>query len=188
MRFQENNLDTTKHILFNTDSLTFLKAGKLKSFLQKRKWEIALTITSPPYFNILRFFNNKKNNRTNEMTNYGADGANLENIYDYPLFLDKLTEIFIEIYNIMRNRSYLVINAQNFYKKSIFKNGKIGQEIVFFAWDLTKRLTNTHWIPCGEQIWAYPNKKIFPFGVPYVYLANITHSYNLIFYKDIEKR
>ena len=68
-------------------------------------------------------------------------------------------EIFIEIYNIMRNRSYIVINVQNFYIKNTFKNSKIGQEIVFFAWDLTKKLSETHWIPCGEQIWAYPNKR-----------------------------
>ena len=61
LRFQENNLDQSKHILINTDIISFLKSGNLKSFLHSMKCEIALTITSPPLFNILWFLSNKKN-------------------------------------------------------------------------------------------------------------------------------
>lgn len=187
-RFKINELDFNRHFIFNGDCSSLLKSGIISSFLKKNNEKIAFTITSPPYYNILKYYNNVKNKRDGKATNYGEDERNLENIDDYNIFLDELTEIFKEIYHIMKNKSYLLINVRNFYKREKFKDGKFGQKIVFFAWDLVNKLNKTKWIPCAEQIWAYPNKKLFPFGSPYIYLANMTHSYNLIFYKNINKK
>lgn len=187
-RLKKNDLDQENHKILNGDCYTLLKNGEFNSILKEMNDKIGFTITSPPYFNILKNYINKKNENFRFATNYGRNPKNLENIKDYREFLNILVIIFNEIYKFMKNKSYLVINVQNFYRKVQYKGGTLGQEIVFFAWDLAKKLSKTNWIPCGEQIWAYPNKSLFPFGSPYVYLANITHSYNLIFHKNTTKK
>ena len=37
----------------------------------------------------------------------------------------------------MKNQSYLLINAMNYYDKVRFNNNKFGRQITYFAWDLT---------------------------------------------------
>lgn len=164
------------------DSIEFIK------FIKDLKMDIQLTLTSPPFSNILKNYTSKKVDRSNLMTNYGNDVSNLEEIDDYEKFLEELYNIFKKIYFFTKDLGFLVILIQNFYRKKLFKNGRVGQEITFFAWDLASRLIETRWIPCGEQIWCYPHKKLFPFGYPYTYLSNITHSYVLIFQKDTNKK
>ena len=187
-RFEMNGLKSDHHFIFEGDCYNILQNGVISSFLEDLDDKIAFTITSPPFHNILKYNNNKKDQEISYYKNYGDNTENLENIEDYHDFLKILKKIFSEIYIISKNRSYLVINVKNYYRKVKYKNGKISQEILFFAWDLTRHISNTKWIPCGEQIWDYPNKSLFPFGYPYIYLANITHSYNLIFMKDTNKK
>ncbi len=187
-RFLINRLNSNRHRIFEGDCYNLLKSGEIDSYLAKMNEKISFTITSPPYHDILKYNYNKKNVGIPFYRNYGNQTENLENIENYSEFLDQLTNIFKDVYKIMRDKSYLVINVKNYYRKVRYKNGRVSQEILFFAWDLAKSVSNTRWIPCGEQIWANPNKEIFPFGYPFVYLANITHSYNLIFYKDISKK
>ena len=185
-RCQINELNLENHRIIEGDCYSLLKSGKFRSYFNQNKLDF--TITSPPYWNMLKDYRNKKNEIFKPISNYGSDIHNLENVKDYNQYLMILTEIFEEIYKIMKNKSYLLINLKNFYKQVDYKNGKKGRQIIFFAWDLAKKLCNTNWIPCGEQIWVYPNKRLYPFGSPYVYIANIAHSYNLIFYKDTFKK
>ncbi|KKN07054.1 hypothetical protein LCGC14_1071010 [marine sediment metagenome] len=187
-RFEINGLKSNRHFIFEGDCYKILQNGELSSLLEDLDSKIAFTITSPPFHNILKFNSNKKGRGISYYKNYGDQTENLENIEDYHHFLKVLKEIFDKIYRISKNKGYLVINVKNFYRKVKYKNGRISQEIQFFAWDLASYISKTKWIPCGEQIWDYQNKSLFPFGYPYVYLANITHSYNLIFYKDISKK
>lgn len=187
-RFKINKLNPKKHVIFKGDCFFLLKEGSIGSYLKQRNEKIDLTITSPPYFNIIKKFTNKKNTSLKNSIKYHNSEFNLLNIDDYDIFLNLLTEIFEEIYKITKNKGYLLINVQNFYRKTQYKNGNYGQEYVFFAWDLTKKISKTRWIPCGEQIWLYPNKKLFPFGNPFIYLSNVVHSYILIFFKDERKK
>ena len=183
-RFKDNKVDPKKHRIFYGDVYHLLDSNVISSFLKNENLEISFTITSPPYHNILQSSNQKKQKKYQGFKNYGSNKNNLEKILNYDSFLEKLVDIFDKLYNVMKNRSYLLINVKNYYIKVKYKSGKISQEIVYFAWDLANKLKTTRWIPCGEQIWTYPNKKLYPFGLPFVYLANTTHSYNLIFHKD----
>lgn len=187
-RFNINKLNLNHHLIFEGDCYNLLKKGEISSFIENLGEKITFTITSPPYYNILKNFSNVKDSKLPLYTNYGNNSKNLENINDYNQFLEILTDIFNEIYKIMKNKSYLLINVKNYYRKVLYKNGNKYQEIRFFAWDLVHHLSKTKWIPCAEQVWGYPNKFLFPFGYPFIYLANMTHSYNLIFHKDINKK
>jgi len=187
-RFKINGLNLKHHLILEGDCYSLLKKGEISSLMENIGEKIAFTVTSPPYYNILKSYSNMKDSNSPLYTNYGDDSKNLENKLDYNQFLEALTEIFKEIYHLMNNRSYLLINVKNYYKKVLYKDGNKNQEIQFFAWDLAKSISMTKWIPCCEQIWAYPNKFLFPFGYPFLYLANITHSYNLIFYKNTFKK
>ena len=187
-RFQLNELDSKNHLVLKGNCYKLLKNGTILKILENLNEKISFTITSPPYHNILKSNYSKKRINSSFYTNYGDSSENLENIEDYNDFLDILTNIFKETYQVMKTKSYLLINVRNYYRKVKYKNGRESQEILFFAWDLARKISKTRWIPCGEQIWVYPNKQLFPFGYPYIYLSNITHSYNLIFYKDTLKK
>jgi len=187
-RLEIHNINPKNHRILKGDSFRLLRSGEFKAYLEKKGIEIQFTITSPPYHDILKYYNNKKNEENHSFHNYGENPYNLEKIESYQQYLEVLIEIFKIIYKLMKNQSYLLINAMNYYDKVLFKNNKFGRQITYFAWDLAYGLSKTDWIPCGEQIWVYPNRKLYPYGSPYVYLANIIHSYNLIFYKDINKK
>jgi len=187
-RFNLYQIEKNINYYFKGDCRRILDSIEFHEFIKNLDIDIQLTLTSPPFSNILKNYTSKKVDRSNLMTNYGNDIGNLEEIDDYEKFLQELCSIFKKIYAFTKNLGFLVILVQNFYRKKLFKNGRTGQQITFFAWDLASRLIKTRWIPCGEQIWCYPRKRLFPFGYPYTYLSNITHSYVLIFQKDINKK
>jgi len=189
IRYQNHSLNRNNHRILKGDCFKILSEGFIERFLYEFKKSISFVITSPPYFNILKYTTNLKKDYFTKTKDYGDYDGNLEKIDDYTEFLEKLVKIFILIYNLVKNKGYLLINVQNFYRKVRYNNGKVQQEIVYFAWDLTNKIKDsTRWIPGAEQIWIDQDKKLFPFGYPYLYRANITHSYILIFQKDVSKK
>lgn len=134
-------------------------------------------ITSPPYWNQL--YNNTERQRNRNINDldciYGNDVLDLGTINDYHTFLEQQKIIFNDIYDVMRNKSYLVIVTNN-----IYKYGRLWP----LAFDTFKTLSET-WVPKDEMIWCQEDKKLYPFGMFHSYIGNRSHHYCLIFRKEL---
>jgi len=138
-------------------------------------------ITSPPYWSILE----KKDHKANERalngydTKYSENNLDLGNIADYKQFLEELSSIFLNCYDILKPGKYMNIIVSDFRHES---------EFVPFHADLIRKLTNKkikkHFDLKGIKILIQNAKKLYPYGYPFCYVENIHHQYVLI----LEKR
>lgn len=139
--------------------------------------KVAYSISSPPYWNILnRSTKDFKNNRTKNGLdyNYSSNKDDLGNIEDYELFLEKLTNIYFNIYDLLKSRGYLTIIVKN-----VKKEGKLYP----LAWDLARLLSEKYSLR-DEKIWIQDKVGLAPYGYPSSWASNILHHYCLIFQKE----
>jgi len=153
----------------------------LKDLISKNE-KFDFIITSPPYWKIL----NKKADHKQKaariekglVRNYGEDVKDLANIKCYEDFLDELTEIFFNCYELLKEGKYIVIIVQDFRHENTF---------VSFHSDIINRLIDKsrekHFELQGNQIILQDWKKLFPYGQPTAYVQNEHHQYALIFKK-----
>jgi len=113
-RYQIHSLNRNHHKIFEGDCFRILKEGSTEMYLNEIKQPISFVITSPPYFDILKSTMNLKKDSWIRTKDYGNYDENLEKIDNYPEFLEKLVKIFALIYNLVKNKGYLLINVQNF--------------------------------------------------------------------------
>jgi DNA modification methylase len=138
-------------------------------------------ITSPPYWNILQKKDHKANERAlnGHATKYSENGSDLGNIEDYSKFLDELSSIFLDCYDILKPGKYMNIIVSDFRHKS---------EFVAFHADLINKLTNKklkkHFDLKGMKVLVQNAKKLYPYGYPFCYVENIHHQYVLILQKS----
>ena len=169
----ENN---TKQLVLHEDS------RNIKKIFQKNGIpECDFCITSPPYWNQLKNVGNRNTRdrkssreKINLDTDYGDNAKDLGLIDDYEKFLEEQTQIFDQVYNIMKMKSYLVVITNNVYQK-----GRLWP----LAFDTLKHLSKK-WVPKDEQIWCQDSRKLHPFGMLHSYVGNRSHHYCLIFRKE----
>jgi len=132
--------------------------------------------TSPPYWNQLKRNSERQTIRLKNgmKTAYGNNEKDLGIIEDYNYFLHQLEVVFDNVYEIMVDRSYLVVVTNNIYAQ-----GRIWP----LAFD-TFNMLSKKWTPKDEKIWCQNNKKLFPFGMFHSYIGNRSHHYCLVFRKD----
>lgn len=133
-------------------------------------------ITSPPYWNQLKRSHKRQKARKNNglSTIYGKNSKDIGLIDDYNEFLTEQKKIFEEIYDVMKNQSYLVVITNNvYYNKRMYP----------LAFD-TLRTLSEKWVPKDEKIWCQNGKPLWPFGIFDVYVGNRHHHYCLIFRKE----
>jgi len=151
---------------------------KLKEFFPKDTFDFI--ITSPPYWNILEKKDHKANERVinGHATKYSENDLDLGNIGDYNKFLEEVSSIFINCYDILKPGKYINIIVSDFRHKS---------EFVAFHADLINKLTNKKnkkkYNLQGIKILIQNAKKLYPYGYPFCYVENIHHQYILIFQK-----
>lgn len=151
---------------------------KLKDLFPKDTFDFI--ITSPPYWNILEKKDHKANERVinGHATKYSENELDLGNIGDYNKFLDEVSSIFMNCYDILKPGKYLNIIVSDFRHKS---------EFVAFHADLITKLTNKknkkRFNLQGIKILIQNAKKLYPYGYPFCYVENIHHQYILIFQK-----
>ena len=135
--------------------------------------EIDLTVTSPPYWDIL---NMKRSADFKDEKNYSNNQDDLGNINDYNDFLINLQKVFQEVYKKTKNDGYCIINVMDLRKKEKFYALHI---------DVIDFMRKIGWILDDIIIWdrqkEYNNMK--PLGYPYRYRINKVHEYILIFNK-----
>jgi len=139
---------------------------------------IDYVITSPPYWDMLRargFETQKKRSRTAELdVFYSDDPADLGNIDDYTVFLQRLSGIYLALKPFLRPRAYLTI---------IVKNVKKGGKIYPLAWDLARQLSDSYTLK-DERIWCQDNIRLAPYGMGNAWVSNTFHHYCLQFRKE----
>ena len=146
-------------------------ARNLKTFIKEKN--VHLTITSPPYWNIL---NEKRTADYKNIRNYGDLESNLGNIRKYVDFLKELKNIFKEVYEVTKEGGYCCVILMDIRKKNNFYP---------FHMDTTKFMESIGFQLDDIIIWdrrqEYNNLR--PLGYPYVFRINKVHEFILIFKK-----
>ena len=158
-----------KKNIFNDDCLN-IDMLKIKG--------IDFCISSPPYWDILnRSTHNFKTSREKKDldVNYSDSEKDLGNIDDYDLFINKLKELYLKIYDVLNPNAYVVI---------IIKNVKKGGKLYPIAWDIAKALSDKYVLK-DEKIWIQDKVGLAPYGYPYSWTSNILHHYCIILRKEI---
>jgi len=139
--------------------------------------QMDFSISSPPYWNVLnrstRDFR-KVRTKGNLDYRYSADERDLGNIIDYDEFLMRVSNIYLAIYDILRQGGYLVV---------IVKNVKKGGKLYPLAWDLVRSLSKKYSLK-DEKIWIQDEISLAPYGYPFSWVSNILHHYCIIVRKE----
>lgn len=154
--------------IYNSDASKVLELGLPK---------IDFCISSPPYWDILNRSTKdfEKNRRNKEFdVNYSESDQDLGNIADYDLFLKKLSDIYLNIYDVLSEKAYIVI---------IIKNVKKGGKMYPLAWDLARSLSEKYVLK-DEKIWIQDKVGLAPYGYPFSWASNIIHHYCLVLRKE----
>ncbi|MHA1268934.1 MAG: DNA methyltransferase [Candidatus Helarchaeota archaeon] len=147
-----------------------------KIWIRKNFEKADFCITSPPYWNQLKRSHIRQSKRS-EMgldTKYGDNLMDIGNIDDYNSFIQEQKTIFDNVYDIMKNKAYLVIITNN-----VFYNGRLYP----LAFDTLISLSNT-WVPKDEKIWCQDDKVLIALGIYSAWVGNRCHQYCLIFRKE----
>lgn len=151
-------------------------SSKLSKLFQPNMFDFS--ISSPPYWDVLnrstKDFRKNREERGLDST-YSDSETDVGNISDYESFLDELSKIYLEVYDLLKPNAYLVV---------IIKNVKKGGVFYPLAWDLAKRLSEKYSMK-DERIWIQDKVALAPYGYPYAWTANILHHYCLIFRKEV---
>lgn len=145
----------------------------IKKYLEP--YSIDLTITSPPYWDIL---NRKRTADRKEVKNYGDSREDFGNIENYDDFLTSLQKVFKEVYDVTKPNRYCIVVVMD-----IRKNSTLYQ----LHSDLTKKMEEIGFTLNDIIIWdrqkEYNNMR--PLGYPYSFIVNKVHEYILIFRKRV---
>lgn len=132
-------------------------------------------ITSPPYWDMLHASGaqTQKKRRKSESLDvyYSEDPADLGNMHDYDLFLNRLVEVYAGLKPFLRRGAYLTIIVKN-----IKKRGRIYP----LAWDLCRLLSQVYTLK-DERIWCQDDIRLAPYGLGNAWVSNTFHHYCLQF-------
>ena len=137
------------------------------------KESIQLTITSPPYWDIL---NQKRTADYKEVRNYGNSNTDLGNINSYNGFLDALRNVFLQVYSVTKKAGFCCIILMDLRKKDKFFPFHL--DTIQFMNEIGFTLED---IIIWDRRQEYNNLR--PLGYPYVFRINKVHEFILIFKK-----
>ena len=166
-----DNQKPLKYEIFKEDSRNLVNIWK------NNNYGLAdFCITSPPYWNQLKqnHIRQEKRKKSGLTTTYSNDTCDISNIDDYDIFLKAQKDIFMKVYEVLKNKGYLVVITNNlFYKGKLFP----------LAFDTAISLSD-NWVLKDEQIWCQDDKRLVALGINNAYVGNRHHIYCLIFRKE----
>jgi DNA modification methylase len=134
---------------------------------------VQLTVTSPPYWDIL---NQKRTADYRTARNYGESDADLGNIKSYKEFLNALRDIFAKVHEVTKQNGVCCVVVMDLRKKSKFYP---------FHIDTIAFMSEVGFVLDDIIIWdrrqEYNNLR--PLGYPYVFRVNKVHEFVLVFKK-----
>ncbi|WP_427340514.1 DNA methyltransferase [Caloranaerobacter sp. DY30410] len=160
-----------------TDDISFEPTMYNDNALNLRKIiedeSVQLTVTSPPYWNIL---NRKRTADYKETVNYSDEQEDLGNIESYDEFIQRLKNIFQQVFLVTKKGGFCCINLMDIRKKDKLYTFHI--DAISFMKDIGFELDD---IIIWDRRHEYNNFR--PLGYPYVFRINRAHEYILIFKK-----
>ncbi|MFA5423324.1 MAG: DNA methyltransferase [Phycisphaerae bacterium] len=170
----KNRLENTYSSMFKSNSSYQIINDSCENALKHlSRNSVDLTITSPPYWDIL---NRTRTADRKEIRTYSDSNIDLGNIEDYRLFLMKLKNIFSQVYEITKPSRYCIMVVMDLRKKSKFYPLHI---------DIIKMMEEANFLLADIIIWdrqrEYNNMR--PLGYPYSFIVNKVHEYILVFRK-----
>jgi DNA modification methylase len=170
----KNRLENVYRTMFNKDTKYKIindSAENIDKYLSPNS--VDLTVTSPPYWDIL---NRKRSADRKAIRNYSNSKIDLGNIDDYNRFLSSLQNIFKKVYLVTKPKRYCIVIVMDIRKNSTFYP---------FHSDLAKKMDEINFSLQDIIIWdrqkEYNNLR--PLGYPYSFVVNKVHEYILIFKK-----
>ncbi len=138
------------------------------------------TVTSPPYWNQLERASMRQKGRADKGldTKYSNAKGDIGNIDDYKKFVETQAKIFDQVYDITKDKGYLIIITNN-----VFFDGRVYP----LAFDTATSLTNRgekSWVLKDEKIWLQNDKPLIALGVNHAWVGNRHHQYCLILRKE----
>ena len=170
----KNRLDNVYRTIFINNSNYKLindSAENIDTYLSPNS--VDLTITSPPYWDIL---NRRRSADRKAIRNYSNSSVDFGNISDYNQFLLSLQSVFSKVYKVTKPGRYCIVIVMDIRKNSNFYP---------FHSDLTKKMEEINFSLKDIIIWdrqkEYNNLR--PLGYPYSFVVNKVHEYIMIFKK-----
>jgi len=178
-RLADQTLDViTEQQVICADSRNLLKLTDLKQFMEKLgKKYVDFMVTSPPYWDVLHESHKKTvlppEKRPLQYSEFEED---VGNIHDYCRFLETLTEIFKQVYDLLHPHKYCAIVTMDIRKKN--KVYPLHSDIVDLMSDLGFSYQDV-------IIWNRDREYNYlrPMGYPTTFIVNRIHEYILIFRK-----
>lgn len=170
----KKRLEETYKSMFNENNSKIYCDSSLniKKYIEPNS--VDLTITSPPYWDIL---NRKRTADRKEIQNYGDSKQDFGNIPDYENFLLSLQNVFKEVYDVTKSGRYCIVVVMDIRK---------GPKLYQLHSDLTRKMDEIGFTLNDIIIWdrqkEYNNMR--PLGYPYSFIVNKVHEYILIFKKN----
>jgi SAM-dependent methyltransferase len=176
---------------FWSDERPALESGGLS--FRRGLPQFDFTITSPPYWRMLRTSRGGVESKHKQRVKRGLDERysdspdDLGNVADYDEFIARLGRAFDAAGRCLKPGGYLVAVAQNLRAPD--------GEVKMLAWDLARRIgrrrlrrTASGYVAQGlrfqgERIWCQNTKPLGIWGYPKVFVPNYHHHYCLIFRK-----
>jgi len=150
----------------------FVYTGDAHNLLHHvEKNSVDLTITSPPYWDIL---NQRRTADSKAIRNYGNLDSDLGTIRDYHVFIDHLQKIFGKVHVAMKPDRYCIVVVMDLRKKDKFFP---------FHNDIAQMMQRTGFIYDDLIIWNRQSEynNLRPLGYPSVFRINKVHEFCLIF-------
>ncbi len=171
---------------FTTEFICGDSSQEIKKLINEKE-SFQFIVTSPPYWSIL---NKKADHKVkqerianNLATTYSEDEEDLGNIEDYDEFLDKLSSIFLDCWDLLDHGKYAAIIVSDF---------RHGSRYYPFHAHLIEKLTNNDLEKSyelqGLKVLLQTHKRLFPYGYPTTYVENIHHQYVIILRKPKKKK
>ncbi|MGH2638138.1 MAG: DNA methyltransferase, partial [Rhabdochlamydiaceae bacterium] len=153
------------------DNLRILQGDAREELQGVEPNSVDITITSPPYWDIL---NRKRTADYKEIRHYGNNDGDLGIIPSYHAFLGEVGKVFREVHRAMKPNSYCVIVVMDLRKKDKFFP---------FHCDIARMMDGLGFIYDDMIIWNRQSEynNLRPLGYPYVFRVNKVHEFVLIF-------
>jgi DNA modification methylase len=117
-------------------------------------------------------------NRRSDYAMVSDASADLANAADYPAFLDRMGEVFVELARVLRVGRYAVVIVRDAYQDGRYQ---------FVGADLAARASTAGLVPKGDIIWHQAGTRLRPYGYPRVFVPNIAHQHVLVFRREPDR-
>jgi DNA modification methylase len=114
-------------------------------------------------------------NRRTDYAMVSDDPADLANAPDYTTFLDRMTDVFVQLRRVLRDGRYVALIVRDAYQ-----NGRY----IFTATDLAARASSVGLVPKGDIVWYQAGTRLRPYGYPKVFVPNIAHQHIIVLRKE----